>query len=135
MDLADLKLIQALMYVIITFKYETDPFLSAKVIITDTEHSLRLYNVNTCICILYVYGLANFSRASLFTYKDNKRQRQTKQAYNCLMRRNFGIQHEKGENIRISLINLQSIVITPLPSRLPIFVQQLCDTRSTLHGK
>ena len=36
------KLIQALMYVIITCKYEKDPFLSAKVIITDTEHSLRL---------------------------------------------------------------------------------------------
>ena len=35
------KLIQALMYVIITCKYEKDPFLSAKVMITDTEHSLR----------------------------------------------------------------------------------------------
>ena len=36
------KLIQALMYVIIICKYEKDPFLSAKVIITDTKHSLRL---------------------------------------------------------------------------------------------
>ena len=36
------KLIQAPMYVIITCKYEKDPFLSAKVMTTDTEHSLRL---------------------------------------------------------------------------------------------
>ena len=49
------KLIQALMYAIITCTYEKDPFLSAKVIINDTEHSLRLYNANTSICILYVY--------------------------------------------------------------------------------
>ena len=36
------KLIPALIYIIITCKYEKDPFLSAKVMITDTEHSLRL---------------------------------------------------------------------------------------------